>query len=294
METQSTPSQETLQEATPAQETVTTIPETTQATPNGQPADKTVTPAPETWEYKGDRKDVPKEFEKFVKGLDRYVSSKDQAIAEARKKAEEYDAFTKSDDFKQFQQFREERQRVPNAGSPKQPTSLMTEEEAAAIAVGDAKTLESVIQREVQRKLDENIGPKLAQVEKTAQDNALKQRQIESAEMISSFAEVHPDFWDLYEHGLEEYIIESIKAGRSLEATYEKAKFIESKMEERGEAKRKADFEKKKAGTVAGKSIPGSPDVVYADNEDHAKRLAIELTLKGDNRHVRIKDKIKK
>lgn len=293
METQSTTQQEISQETTPAQETTTVSTETTQPTPNNQPADQKVTTDPESWEYKGDRKDVPKEFEKFVKGLDRYVSQKDQAIAEARKKAEEYDAFTKSDDFKQFQQFREERKRGSVTGSL-QPQALMTEEEAQAIAVGDAKTLQSVIQREVQRKLEESVNPQLAEANKKLEAATLKQRQVESAEMISSFAEVHPDFWDLYENGLEEYIVGSIKSGRSLEDTYKAAKDIEAKMEQRAEAKRKADFEKKKAGTVAGKSIPGSPDVVYADNEDHAKRLAIELTLKGDKRHVRIKDKQKK
>lgn len=289
METQSTTQQEISQETTPAQETSATQPATTQPTPNGQPADKPVTPALESWEYKGDRKDVPKEFEKFVKGLDRYVSNKDQAIAEARKKAEEYDAFTKSDDFKQFQQFREERKKGGATAAPSQPQPLMTEEEAQAIAVGDAKTLESVIQREVQRKLDESINPQMAEAQKKLEAVSLKERQVQSAEMISSFAQVHPDFWDLYENGLEEYIVGSIKSGRSLEDTYKAAKEIETKMEQRAEQKRKADFEKKKAGTVAGKSIPGNPDVVYADDENHAKRLAIELTLKGDKRHVRIK-----
>lgn len=290
MDTLSTPQQEISQGTTPAPETPASQPETNQPTPNGQPADKTVTPAPESWEYKGDRKDVPKEFEKFVKGLDRYVSSKDQAIAEARKKAEEYDAFTKSDDYKLFQQFREERRGTPT-GTPTQPQPLMTEEEAQAIAIGDAKTLESVIKREVQRKLDESINPQMAEAQKKLEAVSLKERQVQSAEMISSFAQVHPDFWDLYENGLEEYIVGSIQSGRSLEDTYKNAKEIETKMEQRVEQKRKADFEKKKAGTVAGKSIPGTPDVVFADDENHAKRLAIELTMKGDKRHVRIKPK---
>ncbi len=62
-------------------------------------------------------------------------------------------------------------------------------------------------------------------------------------------------------------------------------------MSERLENQRKATIEKKKAGTVVGKSIPGTPDVVYADDENQAKRLAIELTLKGDKRHVRVKPK---
>jgi len=288
MEETSTTHQETLQEATPAQATDTTKTETTQSTPNNQSADKTVTPDTENWEYKGDRKEVPKNFEKYVKGLDRYVSQKDQATAEMRKKAEEYDKFVSSEDFKTFKQFIAN---PKNTGSKEPSAPTVTQEEIDAITLGDAKTLEKVIERKAKELLDTNIGPKENEMRQQLQVLTMKQKQIENAEMIQSFAEVNTDFWGLYDSGFEDYIVNSIKSGKSLEETYKAAKNIESKLSEKFEGQRKADFEKKKAGTVAGKSIPGTPDIVYADNEDHAKRLAIELTLKGDNRHVRIKPK---
>ncbi len=287
-----TSTQETLQEATPAQDTTTTTTETTQATSATKATDQTATPAPETWEYKGDRKDVPDTFKKYVEGLDRYVSKKDQATAELRKKAEEFESFRNSEDYKAYQQFIAKKPTSTGTSEPQKPT--ITQEEIDAISLGDGKTLEAVIERKAKELLKSELGPKEAEINQKFAAMDLKERQIQSAEMIQSFAEVHPDFWELYDNGLEEYIVGAIKSGLSLEATYAKAKFIESKMEERAETKRKADFEKKKAGTVAGKSIPGSPDVVYADSEDHAKRLAIELTLKGDKRHVRIRDKQKK
>ncbi len=293
MDTTSTPQQEISTETTPAQDTATPTTSTQSNVPQSTQAAKpeaTVTSESENWEYTGDRKAVPSEFEKYVKGLDRYVSKKDQAAAELRKKAEEYEHFVNSDSYKQYQQFIA--QQPKNTGSQAQPQApTITPEEHDAILMGDANTLNKVIERQAKKIIEESVGPQAAVINQKFQAIEQKERQIESAEMIQSFAEVHPDFWDLYDNGLEEYVIQSVKSGRSLEDTYKAAKQIEDKMTERLETKRKADIEKKKAGSVVGKSIPGTPDVVYADNEDQAKRLAIELTLKGDKRHVRIKPK---
>lgn len=289
MEETSTTHQEISQETTPAQATETTKTETTQSTSDGKSTDQKATTETENWEYKGDRKDVPKNFEKYVKGLDRYVSAKDQATADMRKKVEAYDNFVGSEDYKSYQQFIAGK--PTNTGSKDTSAPTVTQEEIDAITLGDAKTLEKVIERKAKELLDNNIGPKENEMRQQLQALTMKQKQIENAEMIQSFAEVNTDFWGLYDSGFEDYIVNSIKSGKSLEETYKAAKNIESKLSEKFEGQRKADFEKKKAGTVAGKSIPGTPDIVYADNEDHAKRLAIELTLKGDNRHVRIKPK---
>jgi hypothetical protein len=277
--------QEISTETTPAQETAETTTETTQSTP----ATETKVEETENWEYNGDRKAIPKPFEKYVKGLDRYVSKKDQAIAEARKKAEEYDKFTSSEQYKAYQQFIANQAPAAGRAVPQEP--VVTQDEIDAISLGDAKTLEKVIDRAVQRKLESTIGPKEQEMTKQLQAVTMKQKELESAEMIQAFADVNPDFWELYDSGFEDYIVTAVKSGRSLEDAYKGAKTIEAKQAERLEAQRKATFEKKKAGSVVGKSITGTPDVVYADNEDHAKRLAIELTLKGDKRHVRIKPK---
>ncbi len=281
-----TQTQEISQEVTPAQETTTSTTETTQSTQQGKPEE--VTTKVEEWEYDGNRSAVPEPFKKYAQGFDRYVSKKDQAAAEFKKKAEEYDKVLSSNEFKEYQQFIANRPK--NAGSEEQRPTV-TQEEIDAITLGDAKTLEKVIERKAKELLDTNIGPKEQEMRQQLAALTMKQKQIENAEMIQSFAEVNKDFWDLYDSGLEDYIVTSIKSGRSLEETYKAAKTIESKMIEKVENKRQNDMKMKKDGTVVGKSIPGTPDVVFADNEDHAKRLAIELTLKGDKRHVRIKPK---
>ncbi len=273
--------QEISTETTPAQETQTTSTDTTAQSTQVQTES-------ENWDYNGDRKAVPKQFEKYVKGLDRYVSTKDQAIAEARKKADEYDKFVNSDSYKQYQQFIGSK---GNTGSQVPNAPLVTQDEVDAIALGDAKTLEAVIERKAKQLLETTLGPKEQEINKKLEGFTMKQKELESAEMIQAFAQVNPDFWELYDAGFEEYIVTSIRGGRSLEDTYKSVKAIEEKQMERIDNKRKADFEKKKNGTVVGKSIPGTPDVVFADDENQAKRLAIELTLKGDKRQVQIKKK---
>jgi len=285
---ESTSHQEISTETTPAQETSTVTTEATQVTQESKPIESGKTAEPETWEYDGDRKKVPDSFKKYAQGFDRYVSKKDQAAAEFRKKADEYEKLVNSDTFKSYQQFIAQN---PKGAEPMEKAPSVTQEEIDAITLGDSKTLDAVIERKANQLLETKFGPKEQELRKELQTLTMKQKQIENAEMIQSFAEVNTDFWDLYDSGFEDYIITSIKQGKSLEDTYKAAKVIENKMAERLESQRKADFEKKKAGSVVGKSIPGTPDVVFADNEDHAKRLAIELTLKGDKRHVRIKPK---
>lgn len=280
---ESTTQQEISTEVTPAQDTTNTTEATQETQVSNQETEKTA--EPESWEYDGNRSKVPEPFKKYAQGFDRYVSKKDQAAAEYRKKAEEYEKIVNSEAYQQFIA-----KNPTNTGSKEQAPTV-TQEEIDAITLGDAKTLESVIERKAKQLLETNLGPKEQEMRKQLDALTMKQKQIESAEMIQSFAEVNKDFWELYDSGFEEYIVTSVKSGKSLEDTYKAAKLIESKMSERLEAQRKAEFEKKKAGSVVGKSIPGTPDVVFADNEDHAKRLAIELTMKGDKRHVRIKPK---
>jgi len=289
MDNTSTSQQEISSETTPAQEAPTSTPETTQSTPESKPSESTDTANSENWEYNGDRKNLPKEFQKYGAGLDRYVSKKDQAAAELRKKAEEYDKFVSSDGYKSYQQFIASQPQAVGPRGTEAPT--LTQEEAEAIALGDTNTIMKIIQREVERGIETKVGPKEAEINKKFEAMDLKEKQIQNAEMIKAFAEVNTDFWELYDNGFEDFIINGVRSGKSLEAVYNSAKFIEGKMAERLEAKKQADFQKKKSGTVVGKSIPGTPDVVFADDENHAKKLAIELTLKGDKRHVRIKPK---
>lgn len=271
-------------EAAPAQDT------TAQPTNETQSAEgsKSETTTTETaWEYNGDRKSVPKEFQNYVKGVDRYWSKKSQTLAELGQKAREYEEFKNSPEYKAFQQFKEN----PSAPGKQDNQPLVTQDEIDAIALGDAATLEKVIERKAKHLLETTVNPKLEAFSKKEQEFTLKQKEIDAAETISSFAQLNPDFNELLESPVGEFMIDAARRGMGIEDIYKSAKAAEDYFSQKVEIKKKADFEKKKNGSVVGKSIPGTPDKVYADDEASAKRLAIELTLRGDKRQVAVRPK---
>lgn len=283
-ETTQTSQQETSQiskEVTPAQET-TTKTEGTAATESG----KTETPKEEAWEYNGDRQAVPKEFQKYATGFDRYVSKKDQAHAEALKKYQDIEKQLNSEEFKAWQATRQNTGKTPNTPQP-----LVTQDEMDAIALGDTKTLEDVINRGIQKGLETNVKPQIEELQKEREANVRAKKERDAAEYISDFTNIHPDFKDLLESPAGEFMIEAARRGQDLESIYQSAKKAEEFFIQKEEKRRAADREAKKAGSVVGKSISGTPDVVFAENETEAKRLAISMTLKGDKRQVQIKQK---
>lgn len=256
-------SQETTNlEVTPAQDTTTTKTESTTNTTETTP------PKEEAWEYNGNREAVPDQFKKYASGFDRYLSKKDQALAEAKKQIAEYESKLKSIN-------------PPSKSTDKvEETSLVTQDEIDAIALGDGKTLETVIERAVSKRLEASVGP-----------IAMKQKELEAAETIKSFSDIHPDFQELLDSPAGEFMIDAACRGANLEQIYKTATEAKTYFMQQADTKRKADFEAKKAGSVVGKSITGKSDIVYAENEDQAKRLALELGMKGDNRQVHIKPK---
>jgi hypothetical protein len=259
--------------ATPAQSEAKA--ETPAAVPATQPEGAQI---PEGYEYNGDRSSVPEPLKKFVAGIDRYMTKKSQAFADLEKKAREHESLMTSEDWKQYQQFK------AGAATAANPTTTVsdevTEAELDAIAAGDRSVLQQVIDRRVKAAIEP--------VQKTATEAATKQKELETAEMIKAFADVHTDFWNLFE-AYEPYMVDALKSGRSLETVHSSFKELETKADARADARYKAAIEAKKAGSTVGSTPPGTPDVVYAENENEAKRLAIQMTLKGDKRQVAIK-----
>lgn len=262
-----------------SQETSNTNLEATPAQPSNeaQKAEGQTTSIPESWEYNGDRSAVPEPFKNYAKGFDRAWNKRVQALAERDQKAREYEEFQQSEDWKTFQEFKK-------SGANKQPsqqqTSLISQDEIDAIALGDGKTLESVIERAVSKRLESSVNPIVQ-----------KQKALETAEYISEFTNLHPDFKEMLDSPAGEFMIHAAKTGASLEQIYETGMKARDYYFQQFESKKKADFEAKKNGSVVSKSIPGTPDVVYVDDENAAKRTAIEMTLRGDNRLVQVKPK---
>lgn len=224
----------------------------------------------EAWEYNGNRKEVPENFQKFVKGLDRYVSRKDQALAEAQK------------------QIKELQEKPPTVSEPpqtKESQPLVTQDELDAIALGDGKVLENVINRAVDIKMKSD--PNREQVASISQ----KQGVLDARDRINEFAEITPEFKEVIESPIGDHIIAAVQRGASLEKAWEQAKEAMSFMETRSDNKRKVNLENKINGSTVKNTVTGKSDTVWVENETEAKRMAIELTLKKDPRNVKIKPK---
>lgn len=267
-------------EATPAQETTNTSASTDTSKPEGA-----TTQSDDKWEYNGDRNAVPEPFKKYVAALDRYVSTKDQARVELEKKVKEYETKLSSTKTNEPQ--------PANTGvqTPQEPQ--VTQEEAEAIMLGDAKTLQKVIQREAKHLLETGVKPQETLINEKLSALDMRQKEIDAAEVIKTFTELNPDFNDLLKSPVGSFMVDAARKGMDIESIYKSAKEIEGHFMSVAEQKRKANNDAKKNGSVVGKTISGTPDTVYADNEDHAKRLSIEMTLKGDNRRVQVKDRKK-
>lgn len=264
---------EQISEVTPAQAETTDKAQTTeQATPLKE----------ETWEYNGDRKAVPKQFEKYVKGLDRYVSTKDQTLAELKKRVQEYES-----KLKETQKPQPSNTRTNEV----EERPFVTQDEADAIALGDTKTLEAVIERKAKALLEANVLPKHAELQNEMKTLAMERQEREAAATISAFSDIHPDFQDLLKSPVGEYMVNAAKQGVDLETIYKNATGIRDHFFSAAEEKRKADLEAKKAGSVVGKSMPGTSEVVYVDTPDEQRRMALQLQMKGDKRQVHIRPK---
>lgn len=262
-------SQEQNLEVTPEnKETNEQVPEN-QDPPEGKPPKEAAT-KPESWEYNGNRKEVPKEFQKYSKGFDQYVSRKDQELAEARKQLEEAQQKLSS---------------VPKPTQTKESQPLVTQDELDAIALGDGKVLESVINRAVDIKMKSD--PNREQVASISQ----KQSVLDARDRINEFAAITPEFKELIESPIGDHIIAAVQRGNSLEKAWEQAKEAMSFMEARSESKRKTNLENKINGSTVKNTVTGKSDTVWVENETEAKRMAIELTLKKDPRKVGIKPK---
>ena len=270
------------QESTTQQETTNQNLEVTPAqneTADTKATDSTVTPkeTEAAWEYNGDRKAVPKEFEKYVKALDRYVSKKDQTLAETNKRVQEYEA-----KLKEFQNPKPSNTRTEDVPQP-----FVTQDEIDAIALGDGKTLEAVIERKAKAMLEANVSP----MQNEMKNLAMERQEREAAATISAFSDIHPDFQELLKSPVGEYMVNASKQGMDIETIYKNAAQIRDHFFTAADEKRKADLEAKKAGSVVGKSMPGTSEVVYVETPDEQRRMALELTMKGDKRQVHIRPK---
>lgn len=227
-------------------------------------------------------KDLGKdEVERALK-MRRYLTKETQKLAEAKKKAEEYERIKADPRFQQFMSGNQQTQPTPNQQPEQQ--ALWTESEWQEAQVNPSKMAE-LFERGVNAKVQEvasQYAPVIQELEK-------KQAFVERSAEIQDFASIHPDIWDLYEAGIMKPLVrEIVDTGQGTIAdAYEKAKNIETFFKQKAQQVAQGRVLEKKAAVAATPSPASEPSVIWAADREEAKRIAFENALLGKRVQVK-------
>ena len=268
----------------------TTTPEQNGTVAQGQPSEKTEsadnqTPSadshsadnlPENWEWDGNVNAVEPPFRKRALGMQRYLTKRSQELAEAQKKAEEFDRLREDPSYQQFLQLKQSPGQAQD-GIPSDQ-SIITQDDIA-IAQSDPKYA-ALINR-------------VAQAEQFVRSrlNAIDQKQAvsEKSQEIQSVAELYPDFWDLYDAGILKPVVrEIVDAGKgTILDAYHRAKEIETYYDKRALQKTQGRIQEKKTAFSSPPSNASEAQEIWTDNESDTTRIAFENALLGKKVSVR-------
>lgn len=247
---------ETISDAAQAQETTVAPAKTPEGVPDG-------------WVWNGDVNSLPEILKEYGKGVQRVYTKSRQELADTKKELETFRSQMGSDEFKQFQAYKLQQQQL--AHQPAQ--DWLTEQEWQEAQI-DPRRWQSIIDRRVQQKmqeLEQAYAPLIQEVQQ-------KQSVAEAERTINDFAEVHPDFWTLYDAGILKPIIRDVVelGGGTLDQAYAKAKEIQSYFDQQSTMKSQARVQEKKSAVSLSPSSVSEPEIVYAKDKDDAFRQAFE------------------
>lgn len=291
------------QSATPAPTGQAGAAPTKEATPNSAPTGQADAgnKAPnlegaDSWEYDGNLNSVPPQFQKFAKGLQKHFTQRSMTDAETRRKGQEYDAFVASDDFRNFQAWKQQSQQgQPVQGQqptePRNPNLINQQEWEDALLDSSGSKAQNIIDRVVQARLNQAVqmyGGQLAQLQKD-------QQKAKFENTLSSFADVNPDVLELHEMGLMKPLLqEEMQSGRhktheaAINAAYQRSVSARDAIKAKLIADQTKMVAQKREAITENGSTSGDSSVVYVDKND-AFATAFENAMQGKKVKNRLK-----
>lgn len=268
---------------------------------NAAPTGQADTPAPnlegaDNWEYDGNPNTVPPQFQKFAKGMQQHFTKRSMTEAEIRRKGQEYDQFVQSDDFRAFQEWRQQRQGQPEqAQAPANPELISQAEWEAAQLDPTGRTAQALMERVAEAKAARVLNQAVQAYGGQLQQLQQQQQQVQFNTALNDFADAHPDVVDLHAMGLMKPHLDEELASRK-HATYESALTAAySRASEARERIRAAllqeqnELVQKKKGAVSQNgTVTGEQTVVHVERSD-AFDTAIGNALAGK----KVKNKLK-
>ncbi len=266
--------------------------------PQGQAANTPNQPAAPTdqkAEWDGDVNKLPPELQGWAKSVQRGFTKRSMAEAELRRKGQEFESFTTSDEYRQYQTWKEQ-QANPAPQQARQneaPAPVITPQEWEEIQLDPTGT-------KLASKVDAMIQNKIMQAAATygAELNNLKstQNQTMYQASLSDLASLHPEVIEWHQAGImapflkEELANKSHKSyDQAVNAAYEKAAKINDYYEKQADARLQQRVTEKKGLTTPSGVSTGEDSSMYVSNKTDAFSQAITNALEGKKVKVRVK-----
>lgn len=269
-----TPDPTPAADTAPKSEPVAAVPEATPATPAAATADQ---------EWDGDVNKLPTELQGWAKKAQRSLTKKAMAASEDIRLGQELKKFQESQDWKAFQQWKQQ----PTAPQPVAPVQAQQgavtqrEWEEAQLDPSGQKFSE-LVDRQVQAKINEAAqmyGAELNQLRTTQQVTQFQQ-------VLSDFADLHPDAVDLHNKGiLKPFLEEEMKSGRhkshdaAVNAAYERATAVRDAIKADAMNFAQARVAEKRNAVVSTGTAVNEANIAYVDKAntfDEAFNFAIQ------------------
>ncbi len=263
--------------------------------PSGQAEPKaTNLEGADNWEYDGNPNAVPKQFQKFAKGIQQHFTKKSMSEAELRRKGQEYDQFTQSDEFKNYQAWRSQQNGQPTAqpqAQPQNPALISQQEWEEAQLDPSGQKAQALMDRVADAKVQAAIRQYGGQINQIRQEQNLTKFNT----ALSDYADANPDIMDLHQMGLMKPLLEEEYASgkhrtheSAIAAAHKRASDAHQQVKARLMEEQQKLVEAKRDATVTQGTGTGEANVVIVD-KNNAFETAFENAVAGK----KIKNKLK-
>lgn len=263
--------------------------------PSGQAEPKaTNLEGADNWEYDGNPNAVPKQFQKFAKGIQQHFTKKSMTEAELRRKGQDYEQLTQSEDFRAFQEWKNQRNGQSQGQPQPQPVNpamiTQNEWEEAQLDPSGVKA-----QALMDRVADAKVQAAIAQYGGQIQQIRQEQNVTKFNTALSDYADANPEIMDLHEMGLMKPLLEEEYASgkhrtheSAIAAAHKRASDASQRVKTRLLEEQQQLVEQKRDATVVQGTGTGEANVVYVD-KNNAWETAFENAANGR----KIKNKLK-
>lgn len=233
--------------------------------------------------------DASQKDKDYATQMQRYLTKRTMELADVKKKAEAYDQILSSDEFKEYQDWKQggPRQSAPSRTPDVDPNEIILQKELdEALIAGDTSRIFQVNKKLVDQQLakkEQFYASQLAQFDKA-------QKSTRDQILLEEFGKLHPDFWEFHETGIAVPVLREFeRQGRTLEEAYQEMKRIAGYFGNKNVEKQQAVIQEKKAAVTESPGITQETEFVYVGSENEARKMNLTFAMQGSGKIARVK-----